>query len=136
MTVYEQLLAAELRGAHTVEVASRTGLSGVANSTDHGTIKCFIGADDGSDDREISIDEFNSQFEVTAILGESSEEDFDLPAYLLGEIYGPMSDEERQNWSMDDSIALACDLEKAFNISVDPTEVNSLILEFRKQDMD
>ena len=47
-----------------------------------------------------------------------------------------MSDEERQNWSMDDSIALACDIEKAFNISVDPTEVNSLILEFRKQDMD
>lgn len=136
MTVYEQLLAAERNGAHTIEVVSRTGLSGVANSTDHGTVQCFIGADDGSDDKEISIEEFNSQFEITAILGEASAEAFDLPAYLLGEIYGPMSDEERQNWSMDDSVALAEDLNKEFGISVDPTEINSLILEFRQQDME
>lgn len=68
MTVHEQLVAAELKGAHTVEVISRSGLSGVANSTHHGTVQCFIGADDGSDDREISIDEFNSQFDITAIL--------------------------------------------------------------------
>jgi hypothetical protein len=32
MTVYEQLLAAERSGAHTVEVVSRTGLSGVAKT--------------------------------------------------------------------------------------------------------
>jgi hypothetical protein len=37
---------------------------------------------------------------------------------------------------MDDSIALAHDIEKAFDVSVDPAEVNSLILEFRKQDLE
>lgn len=136
MTAYEQLLAAERNGAHTVEVVSCSGLSGVANSTDHGTIQCFIGADDGSDDREISIDEFNSLFEITAILGNASAETFDLPAYLLGEIYGPMSEEERQNWSMDESVALTQELKKGFNISMDPNEVNRLILEFRQQDLD
>ncbi len=136
MTVYEQLLTAERNGAHTVEVLSHTGLSGVANSTDHGTVQCFIGADDGSDDREISIEDFNAQFDITAVLGIHPEEAFDLPAYLLGEIYGPMPEEERQNWSMDDAVALSEDLTKEFGIAVDPAEVNSLILEFRQQDLE
>lgn len=135
MTVYEQLLTAERNGAHTIEIVSHTGLSGVANSTNHGTIQCFIGADDGSDDKEISIDEFNSQYEITAVLG-VSEKAFDLPAYLLGEVYGPMSEEERQNWSMDDSVTLAEDLNRELGISVDPAEVYRLILEFRQQDLD
>jgi len=135
MTAYEQLLAAERNGAHTIEVVSHTGLSGVANSTSHGTIQCFIGADDGSDDKELSIDEFNSQYEITAVLGDVSEEAFDLPAYLLGEVYGPMSEEERQNWSMIHSKALAEDLTNEFGILVDPVEVYSLILEFRQQDL-
>lgn len=61
--------------------------------------------------------------------------EFDLPAYLLGEIYGPMWDEgEAIQWSMRDSIDLATDLKSQYGLSFDPEEINEIMLEFIAQD--
>lgn len=60
---------------------------------------------------------------------------FDLPAYLLGEIYGPMQvDGEHINWSLADSISLADDLKRHDNIDADPQEIYEIMMEFDAQD--
>ena len=60
---------------------------------------------------------------------------FDLPAYLLGEIYGPMQvDGEHISWSLTDSINLAEDLKRHDNIDADPQEIYEIMMEFDAQD--
>lgn len=69
MTSYEQLLEAESNKADTVEIREiSTGKEGIASTCADGTVFVFYGADDGSDDKVISADEFSSQFEVTNII--------------------------------------------------------------------
>ncbi|MBQ7490318.1 MAG: hypothetical protein IJT51_07365 [Bacteroidales bacterium] len=64
---YSKLVEAE-ETAHTIEIRENsTGKSGVANTCDDG-VAVFYGADDGSDDKVISPEEFNRCFEITAIL--------------------------------------------------------------------
>lgn len=60
--------------------------------------------------------------------------DFDLPAYLLGEIYGDLYQEgKRIKWTMQDSIDLAHDL-ALDGFGADPQEILELMLEFDRQD--
>ena len=60
---------------------------------------------------------------------------FDLPAYLLGEIYGPMQvDGEHIEWNLEESRKLAADLKNHYNIDADPEEINAIMLEFDRQD--
>lgn len=69
MTTYEQLLEAESNKADTVEIREiSTGKEGIASTCADGKVFVFYGADDGSDDKVISADEFNSQFEVINII--------------------------------------------------------------------
>lgn len=68
MTPYSRLVLAE-QTCHTIEVREIvTGKEGVANSDgDH--VAVFYGADDGSDDKVITAEEFNRDFEITATIG-------------------------------------------------------------------
>ena len=67
MTEYAKLLLAE-QSCHTIEIREKaTGKEGVANSCADG-VELFYGADDGSDDKTVGIDEFNRDFEVTAMV--------------------------------------------------------------------
>ena len=60
---------------------------------------------------------------------------FDLPGFLLGEVYGPMKQEgERLVWSMADAISLADDLKQHDGINADPQEIFELMMEFDRQD--
>ena len=60
---------------------------------------------------------------------------FDLPGFLLGEVYGPMKQEgERLVWSMADAISLADDLKQHDGIDADPQEICELMMEFDRQD--
>lgn len=66
---YEQLVRGETAGAHTIEVRHReSGADGVA-STCGELVSVWYGADDGSDDKTIGPEQFNEEFEVTAVLG-------------------------------------------------------------------
>ena len=63
MNEYEKLVHIE-RYYHTIEVREKaTGKEGVANTCEHG-VQVFYGADDGSDDKTISSDEFSQNFEI------------------------------------------------------------------------
>ncbi len=65
MNEYEKLVLVEKR-YHTIEVREKaTSKEGVANSCEQG-VQVFYGADDGSDDKTISPDEFTLDFEITA----------------------------------------------------------------------
>ena len=65
MTEYEKLVLAE-QTCHTIEIREKaTGKEGVANTCDDG-VQVFYGADDGSDDRTISAEDFSRDFEITA----------------------------------------------------------------------
>lgn len=65
MNEYEKLVRAESH-CHTIEVReTATGKVGVANTYGNG-VAVFIGADDGSDDRTVSPEEFSRCFEITA----------------------------------------------------------------------
>ncbi|MCD7785750.1 MAG: hypothetical protein LUH18_09325 [Oscillospiraceae bacterium] len=67
MTEYEKLVEAESY-AHTIEIIEpATGKTGVANTTEDG-VALFYGADDGSDDKVISKEEFSENFRITAII--------------------------------------------------------------------
>ena len=67
MTEYAKLILAE-QTCHTIEIrAKKTGKVGVANSCTDG-VELFYGAEDGSDDKIISVEEFNQDFEVTAMI--------------------------------------------------------------------
>lgn len=67
MTEYAKLILAE-QSCHTIEIRERaTGKEGVANSCAEG-VEVYYGADDGSDDKTVSIEEFNRDFEITAMI--------------------------------------------------------------------
>ncbi len=67
MTEYEKLITAE-RTCHTIEIREKaTGKEGVANSCADG-VELFYGADDGSDDKVVDIEIFNSEFEITFVI--------------------------------------------------------------------
>ena len=60
---------------------------------------------------------------------------FDLPAFLLGEVYGPIQvDGEHIQWSLTDAINLAEDLKKHDGIDADPQEIFEIMMEFDAQD--
>lgn len=60
---------------------------------------------------------------------------FDLPAFLLGEVYGPIQvDGEHIQWSLADAINLAEDLKKHDGIDADPQEIFEIMMEFDAQD--
>ena len=67
MTEYAKLILAE-QTCHTIEIREKaTGKEGVANSCADG-VELFYGADDGSDDKIVSIEVFNSDFEIVAMI--------------------------------------------------------------------
>ena len=67
MTEYAKLVLAE-QSCHTIEIREKdTGKEGVANSCADG-VELFYGADDGSDDKVVSVEEFNRDFEITAMI--------------------------------------------------------------------
>ena len=60
---------------------------------------------------------------------------FDLPAFLLGEVYGPMQvDGQHIQWTMEDAITLADDLKREDGIDADPQEIYEIMMEFDAQD--
>ena len=60
---------------------------------------------------------------------------FDLPAFLLGEVYGPMQvDGQHIQWTMEDAINLAGDLKREDVIDADPREIYEIMMEFDAQD--
>ena len=62
---------------------------------------------------------------------------FDLPAFLLGEVYGPMQvDGQHIQWTMEDAISLADDLKREDGIDADPQEIYEIMMEFDAQDND
>ena len=62
---------------------------------------------------------------------------FDLPAFLLGEVYGPMQvDGQHIQWTMEDAIILADDLKRHDGIDADPREIYEIMMEFDAQDND
>lgn len=75
-TEYDKLIEAEQKRAHTIEITivdekgqPLTDLyyQGCAFSIKNG-VAVFYGADDGSDDKVVSIDEFNKKFKITNVL--------------------------------------------------------------------
>nr|MBQ4456963.1 hypothetical protein [Clostridia bacterium] len=65
MTEYEKLVLAEA-SCHTVEIREKaTGKEGVANTCARG-VEVWYGADDGSDDKVVSPEDFSRDFEITA----------------------------------------------------------------------
>lgn len=65
MNEYEKLVQAE-ETCHTIEVREKaTGKEGVANTCEHG-VQVFYGALDGSDDKSVTPEVFNRDFEITA----------------------------------------------------------------------
>ena len=67
MTEYAKLVLAG-QTCHTIEIREKaTGKEGVANSCADG-VELFYGDDDGSDDKTVSIEEFNRDFEITAMI--------------------------------------------------------------------
>ena len=69
MNEYEKLVLAE-KTCHTIEVREKaTGKEGVANTCERG-VQVFYGADDGSDDKNISPEIFSRDFEITAEIRE------------------------------------------------------------------
>ena len=67
MTEYAKLILAE-QSSHPIEIREKaTGKEGVANSCAEG-VELFYGADDGSDDKTVSVEDFSRDFEIIAIL--------------------------------------------------------------------
>ena len=62
---------------------------------------------------------------------------FDLPAFLLGAVYGPIQvDGQHIRWSQADSLSLADDLLREDGIVADPQEIYEIMMEFDAQDND
>ena len=60
---------------------------------------------------------------------------FDLPAFLLSEVYGPIQVDGRHiDWSMEHSVSLANDLKRFDGIDADPKEIYEIMMEFDAQD--
>ena len=67
MTPYSTLVSAE-QTCHTIEIREvATGKTGVANTAGD-MVAVFYGADDGSDDKVITAEQFNRLFEITACI--------------------------------------------------------------------
>lgn len=65
MNEYEKLVQAE-KSCHTIKVREKaTGKEGVANTCEYG-VQVFYGANDGSDDKTVSSEVFNLDFEIIA----------------------------------------------------------------------
>ena len=58
---------------------------------------------------------------------------FDLPGFLLGEVYGNMDAEDAAHWCVGDAGDVARDLEKE-GIEADALEIYEIIAEFIAQD--
>lgn len=70
-TEFTKLTNAEAMGATTVEIKMRgTNIYGAAVSTDDDRVAVYYGNDDGSDDKIISAEEFNTNWKVVTILFE------------------------------------------------------------------
>lgn len=68
MSAYQQLIEAD-KTCHTIEIVEKeTGKTGVANTAEDGRVQLFYGADDGSDDKTITPEQFNDDFEITAMI--------------------------------------------------------------------
>ncbi len=67
MNNYELLVSIQNQpGAELFIMEKGTGASGIATLSDRqGFVYCFYGSDDGSDDKEITIEEFNNRFLAT-----------------------------------------------------------------------
>ena len=69
MTQYSRLVSAE-QTCHTIEIREvATGKTGVANTAGD-KVAVFYGADDGSDDKVITAEQFNREFEITACISD------------------------------------------------------------------
>ena len=67
MTEYAKLVLAEA-SCHTIEIREKaTGKEGVASTCAEG-VDLFYGADDGSDDKTVSSEEFSRDFVITAMI--------------------------------------------------------------------
>ena len=66
-------------------------------------------------------------------LSKQHTQEFDLPAFLLGEIYNQMNAEDRKLWNRDEAEALAANL-KRDGIEADTEEVYEIISAFIAQD--
>ena len=67
MTEYAKLVLAE-QTCHTIEIRERSsGKEGVANTCPDG-VEVWYGADDGSDDKTVSAEDFSRDFEITAMI--------------------------------------------------------------------
>ena len=67
MTPYSTLVSAE-QTCHTIEIREvATGKTGVVNTAGD-MVAVFYGADDGSDDKVITAEQFNRLFEITACI--------------------------------------------------------------------
>ena len=65
MNEYKKLVQAE-ETCYTIEVREKaTDKEGVANTYEHG-VHVFYGAQDGSDDKTISPEDFSRDFKITA----------------------------------------------------------------------
>ena len=72
MSAYQQLIEAD-KTCHTIEIVEKeTGKLGVVNTAEDGRVQLFCGADDGSDDKTITPEQFNDDFEITAMIGNHS----------------------------------------------------------------
>ena len=58
---------------------------------------------------------------------------FDLPGFLLGEVYGNMDAEDAAHWCAGDACDVARDLEKD-GIEADALEIYEIVAEFIAQD--
>ena len=59
---------------------------------------------------------------------------FDLPAFLLGEIYPHMDEEDKDDWNPSMARALAGDLRRHDGIEADCQDIYEIIAEFIRQD--
>lgn len=59
-------------------------------------------------------------------------ETFDLPAYLLKNVYAHM--DSGDSWTPEEAEKVAADIHQCDGISLDPEEVYQIIAEFRAQD--
>ena len=67
MTEYVKLVLAEAT-CHTIEIREKaTGKEGVANTCAEG-VELYYGAEDGSDDKTVTPEEFSRDFEITAMI--------------------------------------------------------------------
>lgn len=70
-TEFTKLTSAEQIGASIVEIKMRgTNMYGVASSVNDDRVNVCYGNDDGSDDKIISAEEFNANWQVTSIFFE------------------------------------------------------------------